>query len=488
MTSLRRNIDHLDVDTWAALTRRAAHAAAEATKKSGLATPPDVQSAAAMSEPELVEHRRSTPGARPALPTARQQIIAAEHAQTLAEHRVREAGHDKDDALAEAQTARAQAAASATAADAARDRARSVEAEATRLGEQYRAERVELQKQVDHLTAELAAAVSEAKSNAAITTERVASAQKRAEQRTAERDADRAVAQQQLDALRSELGQIRSAADRERVAATERADGVALKHAAELTAAHRQVEQLRTELAELAASGEADLAAAVQREQAAVARAEQRAAERVTDRAAAEQEVQGLRSLLAQARTDALAAEAAAREQLDAAEARADQRADERVAVERELAALRAGVATADPGEGASDGGLLLIPVAALPFRQQVQGIEQVLAALHQLDHVLGIARAGGVLVDSTALRPWVGVVQAAAAAARSEFGGDGSAQEASGVYVDRARVACLVLLERVSEAAQQLQHAGGGIGVVVQMLTDAEVQRLYDVVQGVDQ
>lgn len=156
MTTLQEHIEALDPAAWAALARRAAECAVGAAEQLGQQPPAELVAVAAMTEAQLVEHRRKNSGkAKRRWPTARMKLIEAEHRCALAEQRAREADQDKEDAVADAAAARAEAQESALAAEAARERAAVADAESAWKELQLATERRDGQAALARLRSEL---------------------------------------------------------------------------------------------------------------------------------------------------------------------------------------------------------------------------------------------------------------------------------------------------------------------------------------------
>jgi colicin import membrane protein len=137
MTTTRQHIEDLDVEAWAALTRRAA---ADAVAAAGKKAPEELVRVAAMSERELVEHRNRNGPTRIRLSPV-MQLVEADHLRRLAEHDVESAEQGKRDAQSAAAMSRAEAQQSAQAASVARDQAREVRAQAAQKEVERAAER-----------------------------------------------------------------------------------------------------------------------------------------------------------------------------------------------------------------------------------------------------------------------------------------------------------------------------------------------------------
>ena len=84
MTSTWRHITDLDVDEWAALTRRAAAEAVAAAERRGKTPPAELVAVAGMTERQLVEHRTRNGPARQRLSPV-MQLVEADHLRRTAE-------------------------------------------------------------------------------------------------------------------------------------------------------------------------------------------------------------------------------------------------------------------------------------------------------------------------------------------------------------------------------------------------------------------
>lgn len=182
MPTLMQHIEDLDVDKWAALTRRAAVDAVEAAQRLGRKPQAALVAVAAMSERQLVEHRQRNGPARKHLSPV-MQLVEADHQRVAAETRAREAHQGRLDAEAKAAAHRAKAEESARIATAARERSRAVEADSARKDRKRAAQRAADQEALQ---------------------------QARTEQRADERAADRAAAEETIQQLRGHNEQIRA--------------------------------------------------------------------------------------------------------------------------------------------------------------------------------------------------------------------------------------------------------------------------------------
>src|ERR1700738_693625 len=108
MTTTRQHIEDLDVDAWAALTRRAAADAVAAAERGGAKAPDELVTIARMSERELVEHRTRNGPARTRLSPV-MQLVEADHLRRVAQAYARNAEQGKLDAESATVMARAEA-------------------------------------------------------------------------------------------------------------------------------------------------------------------------------------------------------------------------------------------------------------------------------------------------------------------------------------------------------------------------------------------
>lgn len=305
-TTTYQRIEDLTPAEWAALTRRAAQTAAAAAEDVGLAPSADVAAVAAMSEEQLIDHRNTHgPGQRRL--SAVMRLVQADQLRANAEHLALTAQQDRTDAAAKAEMADAEAARAVQEAALARERAREVEAESARKDQRRAADHAADQRTIEALRSELAQLRADAQAEIAAAREQAAAADARAEQRAAERAAERKDAEAAIQRL------------------------------------HEQIEKISADTA-------AQLAAAAEQVRAAEARAAQRTTERTTEREAAERDAQEARSSLERVRADAAAAVAEAkgkaageiadaRKVSDAAVAQAQQEAEAAVAEAHQKAA-----------------------------------------------------------------------------------------------------------------------------------------------------
>jgi colicin import membrane protein len=449
MTTTRQHIEDLDVEAWAALTRRAAADAVAAAERGGTKAPEELVRVAAMSERQLVEHRRRNGPARKSL-SAVMQLVEADHLRRVAEHDAENAEQGKRDAESATVMARAEAEESARAATVARDEAREVRAQAAQKEVERAAERAAHEQALRQARSELAQVRADTAAEIATAREHVAAAEQRAEQRATERTADRGAHEQALQHVRNELKQVRADAD------------------AEIAVAREQVI-------------------------AAQARAEQRTTERADERGAHEQALQHVRGELAQVRADAGAEVAAVRGWAAADVARVREAADAEVA--RAHAAAEEAIGRAQAAEvRAASPRLLTIPVPPLGIRSQTRHIENALNALQQIDHVLevGMADYGGsdVELDVEVMRSLVWIVQEHAVFLSNEsreepesFMGDEAAEAATG-YTAAAADAFRRFLWRIRIVSERLRSRDREldveiVDVVTAMLADPWVAHM---------
>jgi colicin import membrane protein len=446
MTTTRQHIEDLDVEAWAALTRRAA---ADAVAAAGKKAPEELVRVAAMSERELVEHRNRNGPTRLRLSPV-MQLVEADHLRRLAEADAESAEQGKRDAESATAMARAEAEESARAATVARDEVREVRAQAAQREVERAAERAAHEQALQQVRGELAQARADTAAEIAAAREQVAAAEQRAEQRAAERAAERAAHEQALQHVRGELKQVRADAD------------------AEIAAAREQVI-------------------------AAQARAEQRTTERADERGAHEQALQHVRGELAQVRADAGAEVAAVRGWAAADVARVREAADAEVARARAAEGEAIGRAQAAEGRAASPQ-LLTIPIPPLGIRSQTRHIENAINALQQIDHVLEVGMAdhgdSDVTPDVELMRSLVWIVQEHAVYLSNEsldeperFMGDPAAEAAVG-YAAAAADAFRRFLWRIRIVSERLRSRDRApdaeiVNVVTAMLADPWVAHM---------
>ncbi|GAB7071186.1 hypothetical protein H7J06_18440 [Mycobacterium hodleri] len=428
MTTTRRHIEDLDADRWATLTRRAAADAVATAERLGMQPRAETAALAAMSEPELVEHRERNGSPVPRRSLA-MQVVEADHLRRVAEEQARIAHQGRLDAEAAAELARAEAEESARVAGAAGERVRAVEAEAARKDAERRAQRAADQKATLQARAEVERVRAAATAEAAAAEERVRAAEARAVERSAERTTERAASEHTVQQL------------------------------------HDDIERARADAA-------AEVAAAEERVRAAEARAAERSAERAAERATAEEAVQGVRRELEKVRSDAAAEVAAARGQAIADVAAARKAAEAEAEAAREAAAAdvarwegharemerwaRAEVATQ----------LLTIPIPPFEVRSRAGSVESTIDTLYQIDHVLEVALAdvkSSFVPDRDFTLNLILKVQEQAeevprelAALSSRYSDEAQVQAAAG-YAVAAGDAFRALLQRVDAAVQRL-------------------------------
>jgi colicin import membrane protein len=446
MTTTRQHIEDLDIEAWAALTRRAA---ADAVAAAGKKAPEELVRVAAMSERELVEHRNRNGPTRMRLSPV-MQLVEADHLRRAAEHDAESAEQGKRDAESATVMARAEAEVSARVATVARDEGREVRAQAAQKEVERAAERGAHEQALQQVRGELAQVRADTAAEIATARAQVAAAEQRAEQRTTERTDERGAHEQALQHVRNELKQVRADAD------------------AEIAAAREQVI-------------------------AAQARAEQRTTERTDERGAHEQALQHVRGELAQVRADAGAEVAAVRGWAAADVARVREAADAEVA--RAHAAEGEAIGRAQAAEGrAASPQLLTIPIPPLGIRPQTRHIENALNALQQIDHVLevGMADHGGsdVELNVEVMRYLVWIVQEHAVFLSNEsrdeperFMGDAAAEAAAG-YTAAAADAFRRFLWRIRIVSERLRSRDRApdveiVDVVTAMLADPWVAQM---------
>lgn len=481
MTSLMRQIEELNVDEWAALTKQAAQTAVAVTTRCGIAPAAEVAAVAAMSEQELIDHRRRF-GSAPQRLSIVQQLVQADHRRVLAERQGEQADQDRRDAEAAADTARAEAEQSAQAATAARERVRAVEADSARKDAQRAEERAAAQQRLDLLLGELHQVRADAAADAAAAREALTAAEARAEQRSTERIAERAAAERTIQELQDELARVRAdaetqvAAAREEVrAAEERAEQRMAERANERQAAEHRVQQVRGELEQVRADAADAVAAARGQASGEIAAAQ----EQVAKASAAVQEATArAKTETEQVRAEAAAHVAEARRQADAAITAANQAVHTEIArVHAEREEIR--VAAAASATGSTEI-LLSIPVPPAQVRAHTGAIEDALSTVRQVDYVLeaaaadgGRSRAGG---DAELVGSLVGAVQEQARGLSeqlrtlpSRFSSGWEAQAAQ-TYVAAAANAYGALLQRIEAVTEHLRS--NGEAELVQIIT----------------
>lgn len=447
-TTTLQHIEDLDIDAWAALTRRAAADAVAAAQRHGRKPPAELIAVAAMSESELVERRqRSGPARKHRSPVM--QLVDADHLRRVAEDRAREAHQDKLDAEALASVARGEAQESARAATAAREQARSAQARLAQHEVERATEQTAHQQVLQQVRGELEQSRADAAAEIAALREQLAAAEARAEQRATERAAERGAHEQALQRVRDEVKQARADA------------------AAEVAAAREQVI-------------------------AAEARADQRAGERAAERGQAEEAIQRLRGEVDRTRADAAAEVAAARGWASGEVAAARDAAEAEIARAR-TAADEAG-RRADFAEArAASRQLLSIPVPPLEIRTQTLHIENALNALQHIDHVLEVGmaddRESDIPVDVELIDRLVRIVQEHAMYLSNDIregsSPDSATQpqaDAAETYSAAAAAAFRALLQRIDDVSQRLRSRDRSPDVeivdsITAMLADPWVQ-----------
>jgi colicin import membrane protein len=457
MTTTRQHIEDLDVDRWAALTRRAAVDALAAAERLGIQPRTESVALAGMSERELVEHRgrNGPPVQRRSLAM---QLVEADHLRRVAEDQAREAHQGRLDAEAAASLARGEAGGSAHVATAASERVRAVEAESARKDLERAAERAADQKAVQQAQAEIERLRASAAAEAAAAEEKVRAAEARAVERSTERTSERAAGEQTVQQLQAEIERVRAGAA-------------------------------------------AEVAAAEERVRAAEARAVERSTERTTERATGEEALQRIRLELEKVRSDAAAEVAAARGQASGDVATAREAADAEVAAARQAAAAeiahwRAHAANMERwarGEVAAQ--MLTIPIPPWELRNRIGTVENTVDALYQIDYVLEVGLAEEVesqfVPDLEFTRNLTWKVQQQAKDLTSELANlpsrytDPPQVEVATGYAEAASDAYRAILHRIDTATQRLGsrfHSPDAeiIAAVTAMLADLRAQGLY--------
>lgn len=353
MTTLQQHIEDLDIEEWAALTKRAAMAAVAAADQLGIPASEEVARVAAMSERELVDHRNRF-GSGPKRLSPLMRLVQADQLRVAAERQARQAEQDKQDADAAAQMARDEAEQSARVAEDSRQRVRAIQAEAARKDAERADQRLAEQQVLQQLRTDLEQAHADHASELAAAHERTRAAEARAQQRATERAEERAAAQQALEELRGQLE--RAHAD----------------HAAELAAARGQAE------GQVSAVRQA---------------ADERIAKALADAEAATAQAQAeVERIGAEAEARVAAAHEHAERQIAAAHLAADER------VGRARADAQAAV-LAEPGQL---GIALSVPIPTAELRAHTGPIEDALAAVREIDYLL---EAG--VAEQQARQPW---------------------------------------------------------------------------------
>ncbi|OBK18652.1 hypothetical protein [Mycobacterium sp. 1245852.3] len=403
MTTLQQHIEDLDIEEWAALTKRAAMAAVAAADQLGIPASEEVARVAAMSERELVDHRNRF-GSGPKRLSPLMRLVQADQLRVAAERQARQAEQDKQDADAAAQMARDEAEQSARVAEDSRQRVRAIQAEAARKDAERADQRLAEQQVLQQLRTDLEQAHADHASELAAAHERTRAAEARAQQRATERAEERAAAQQALEELRGQLERAHAdhaselAAAHERTRAAEaRAQQRATERAEERAAAQQALEELRGQLERAHADHAAELAAARGQAEGQVSAVRQAADERIA-KALADAEAA---TAQAQAEVERIGAEAEARvaaahEHAERQIAAAHLAADERVG--RARADAQAAV-LAEPGQL---GIALSVPIPTAELRAHTGPIEDALAAVREIDYLL---EAG--VAEQQARQPW---------------------------------------------------------------------------------
>jgi hypothetical protein len=457
MTTTRQHIEDLDVDRWAALTRRAAVDALAAAERLGIQPRAESVALAGMSERELVEHRERNGPPVPRRSLA-MQLVEADHLRRVAEDQAREAHQSRLDAEAAASLARGEAGESARVATAAGERVRAVEAEAARKDVERAAERAADQEAVQQAQAELERLRAGAAAEVAAAEEKVRAAEARAVERSTERTTER-------------------------------------------TAGEKTVQRLQAEIERVRAGAAAEVAAAEEKVRAAEARAVERSTERTTERATGEEAVQRVRGELEKVRSDAAAEVAAARGQASGDVAAAREAADAEVAAARQAAAAeiahwRAHAADMERWARAEvSTQLLTIPIPPVEVRTRIGSVENTVDALYQIDYVLEVGLAEEVesqfVPDLEFTRNLTWKVQQQAKDLSSELANlstryaDPSQVEVAAGYAEAAAGAYRAILQRIDTAVQLLGSRFRSpdaeiIAAVTAMLADLRAQGLY--------
>ncbi len=457
MTTTRQHIEDLDVDRWAALTRRAAADAVAAAERVGLQPRAESVALAGMSERELVQHRERNGPPEPRRSLA-MQLVEADHLRRLAEQRVREADEHRLDAEAAASRARAEAEESARAATTAGERVRAVESADARKDAERAAERAADQQALHQARAEIERVRAGAGAEVAAAEEKVRAAEARAAERSAERTTDRAAGEQTAQQLHAEIERVRAGA------------------AAEVAAAEEKV-------------------------RAAEARALERSAERTTERAAGEEAVQRVRRELEKLRSDTAAEVAAARGQASGDVAAAREAAEAEIAAAREAAEAEVAHWEAHArnmerwARGEVSTQLLTIPLPPPEIRTRSWSVESTIDMLHQIDHLLEVVLAEDVespfVADLDFARNLTAKVQEQAKGLAHELAtlstrySDQSQVQAAAGYAEAAGDAYRALLQRIDDAVQRLGrrfHSPDAeiLAAITAMLADLRAQGLH--------
>jgi hypothetical protein len=442
MTTIMRHIEDLEVEQWAALTRRAAADAVTAAQRRGKTPPPELVAVAAMTERQLVERRARNGQAKQRL-SPLMQLVEADHQRRVAEARARDAHQRKLDAESAAAAARVEADESSRTSDAARAQLRTVQQQVAEKDMERAAERAAVaeahERALQQMRAELEQVRADAEAEIAVAKERAAAAEARAQKRTTERTTASEAAEQALQEWRTELERVRADAD-------------------------------------------AEVAAAKERAAAAEARAEQRAAERTTAAEAAAHAAQRLRGELERVRADA-AAEVAASRGWAAGEAAAA-----RDAADAEVARAHAAADEAMRRARARAARTLSMPVPPFESRSETAHIESALNALHQIDYMLEVGMADDgdpdIPLDVDLVHTLVRAVQQHAVYLCNESRSATTSHDATAVYREAAEDAFRAFLQRIETVARRLGGRNRSpdaevVNVVTAMLADPWVQRV---------
>jgi colicin import membrane protein len=457
MTTTRQHIEDLDAEKWATLTRRAATDAVATAERLGIQPRPESVALAAMSERDLVEHRR-----RNAEPVPRRslamQLVEADHLRNAAENRTREAHQGRLDAEAAAAFARGEADDSARAATAASERVRAVEAESARKDAERTAERAADQKAVQQAQAEIERVRTGAAAEVAAAEEKVRAADARAKERAAERLTERA-------------------------------------------AAEKAVQHLEAEIARVRAEAAAEVAAAEEKVRAAEERAEQRITERTAERATGEEAVQRIRLELDKVRSDSAAEVAAAQGKASGVAAAARDAAAAEITVAKqnaaaEIAHWQAHAANMERwARGEVSTHLLTVPIPPWDLRNRIGTVEVTVDALYQIDYVLEVTLAEDAepqfVPDLDFTRSLIAKVQEQARDLSAELANlpsrytEAPQVEVATGYAVAARDAYRALLQRIDTALQRMGrrfHSPDAeiIAAVTAMLADLRAQGLF--------
>jgi colicin import membrane protein len=494
MTTTRQHIEDLDVDKWAALTRRAAVDSIAAAERLGMQPRPESVALAGMSERALVEHRERNGPPRKRLSLA-MQLVEADHLRRAAEGQAREAHQSRLDADAATSLARAEAGESARVATAASERVRAVEAEAARKDAERAAERAANQKALQQAQAEIERVRAGAAAEVAAAQEKVRAAEARAVERSTERTTERAAGEKAVQGLQAEIERVRAGAAAEVAAAEEkvraaeaRADQRSTERTTERATGEEAVQRARSELEKVRSDAAAEVAAARGKASGEVAAGRQAAeAEVAAGRQAAEAEV-------AAARQAADAEVAAARQAADAEVAAARQAAEAEVAHWQAHAEDMERWAQAEVSAVASTR-LLTIPIPPMEVRARIGSIESALDALYQIDYVLEVGLADEVESqfppDLELTRNLAWRVQEQAKDLADELASlstryvDQPQVDAAAGYAEAATGAHRAFLQRIDVAVRRLGRRFQSpdaeiVGAVTTMLDDLRAQGLY--------